>query len=389
MNKPFRLAHVITHPVQYQSPLLRRLAKQPEIDLTVFFLSDISLKVYKDAGFDKEIKWDTNLLDGYRHQFIPSTSHDRDFSFFNPNIKVRYLIQALNTEKWDAVWVHGYANIGLMTALLWCNFKKIPVFFRGDSSLTSSFPKLFKNTFIRYLVRKSAALLWVSSDNKDYYKYYGAKESQLFFTPYAVDNAFFQNTLPPKKEHKDKTVILFASKFIKRKNAPLLLQAFAQLDQKLQKKAELWFIGDGEDKTILLQLIEEHKLTDNVKLLGFKNQSELPHYFAQCDLFVLPSEKEPYGLVINEVMNLAKPILTTNEVGAVRDLVEHDVNGWVVNANDLLALSTALAEAITYPERLSVMGQKSLEKINKWSYEEDVTGILEALHSVRDSANIN
>lgn len=389
MHKPYRLAYFVTHPIQYQAPLLKRLAAEPEIDLTVFFLSDMSTKAHKDAGFNQKIEWDTNLLDGYTYHFIESVTEDRDFSFFNPKVKVSKVIKALNSQQWDAVWIHGYANTGLMTALLWCNFKKIPIFYRADSTLTSNRSKPFKSTFIRYLVKKSTALLWTGLDNRDYYEHFGAMKSQLFFTPHAVDNTFFQSALAVEKKNNDQTIILFASKFIHRKNAPLLLRAFAQLDSNLQQNTELWFIGDGEDKKTLVELIDEHKLANKVKLLGFKNQSELPGYFRQCDLFVLPSEKEPFGLVINEVMNLAKPVIATNEVGAARDLIEHSVNGWVIKAGDLSALTAALTVALKDPKKLTIMGEKSLVKINQWSYQEDINGILKALNSIRDSRNVN
>ena len=57
-----RLAYLVSHPIQYQAPLLRRIALDPQIDLTVLFGSDFSVRGYKDQGFGVEVAWDTPLL---------------------------------------------------------------------------------------------------------------------------------------------------------------------------------------------------------------------------------------------------------------------------------------------------------------------------------------
>jgi hypothetical protein len=59
-----RLAYLVSHPIQYQAPLLRRIAQEPDIDLTVFFGSDFSVRDYKDEGFGVGVKWDVPLLEG-------------------------------------------------------------------------------------------------------------------------------------------------------------------------------------------------------------------------------------------------------------------------------------------------------------------------------------
>jgi len=70
MNKKHKLAILVSHPIQYQTPLYKLLSKEPEIDLTVLFCSDWGLKTYKDKGFGKEVKWDIPLLDGYKYKFF-------------------------------------------------------------------------------------------------------------------------------------------------------------------------------------------------------------------------------------------------------------------------------------------------------------------------------
>ena len=64
MKRKFKLAYLVSHPIQYQAPLLRKISEDPEIDLTVFFCSSASVQRHFDKGFRRDIEWDTPLLGG-------------------------------------------------------------------------------------------------------------------------------------------------------------------------------------------------------------------------------------------------------------------------------------------------------------------------------------
>src|SRR6202453_2686290 len=71
LKNKVRLAYLVSHPIQYQAPLLRRIAQEPDIDLKVFFSSDASVRGYVDKGFGVHVQWDTPLLEGYNYSFLP------------------------------------------------------------------------------------------------------------------------------------------------------------------------------------------------------------------------------------------------------------------------------------------------------------------------------
>src|SRR5207302_2015581 len=97
---------LVSHPIQYQAPLLRRLSEQPDIDLTVLFCSDLSVREYRDEGFGTTVKWDVPLLDGYRYEFLPRWGGDRRLSFLSPiNFGIR---ERLRRQRYDVLWVHGW-----------------------------------------------------------------------------------------------------------------------------------------------------------------------------------------------------------------------------------------------------------------------------------------
>ena len=77
---------------------------------------------------------------------------------------------------------------------------------------------------------------------------------------------------------------------------------------------------------------------DNVHFHGFANQSVLPQIYGAADVFVLPSENEPWGLAVNEAMCAGLPIVASAEVGCVADLVRAGVNGQTFAAGDVEGL---------------------------------------------------
>ena len=76
-----RLAVVISHPIQYFSPLFARLAATPGIDLKVFYCCDWGVREYRDPGFDTSFAWDIPLLDGYEHEFLPIMRRPENLGF--------------------------------------------------------------------------------------------------------------------------------------------------------------------------------------------------------------------------------------------------------------------------------------------------------------------
>src|ERR1700722_7676796 len=104
-----RLAYVVTHPIQYQAPLLKRIAAEPGIDLKVFFCSDISTRPFRDSEFNRQIHWDLPLLDGYEYEFLPALGATDQISFARPwNFGIS---ERLDLGRFDALWVHGYARL--------------------------------------------------------------------------------------------------------------------------------------------------------------------------------------------------------------------------------------------------------------------------------------
>jgi len=393
-----RLAYLVSHPIQYQAPLLRRIAQEPDIDLTVFFGSDFSVRDYKDEGFGVGIKWDVPLLDGYRYEFLPKLRDTSGVSVTSPMSHgiLRRLQGRHNESPFDALWVHGYANVNAMHGILAANALGIPVLLRAESWLRdrqrSGIKLQMKRLFFDILKRLVDATLPIGSLNSDYWQHYFGDDVPQFLIPYAVDNDYFQQrSLAAQSGRAElltelnldpaRPVILFASKLQQRKHCDDLLEAYLNLSPGSEPLPYLVIVGDGE---VRAELEARAAATgfQSIRFCGFRNQSELPRFFDIANVFVLPSRHEPWGLIVNEVMNAGRAVIVSDDVGCQPDLITDGVEGAVYPVRDVAALTAALERVLASPETAAAMGRRALERIQSWNFEADIRGLRQALAAV-------
>lgn len=400
LNKTVRLAYLVSHPIQYQAPLLRRIAQEPDIDLTVFFGSDFSIRSYKDEGFGVGVKWDVPLLDGYRYEFLPKLRDTDTTSVTSPlNYGIASRLRGPGgTPAFDALWVHGYSTVNAMHGMVAAKSLGVPVLVRAESWLRDR-PRTestlaAKNLFFRMLEQLVDGVLPIGTLNMEYWRHYLGSEFPLFMMPYAVDNNYFQRKSFEAREGRSalqqelkldpsRPVILFASKLQSRKRCADLLDAYENLSLKarIEPFPYLVIVGDGEERTELERRAAERQLRD-LRFCGFRNQSELPRFFDLATVFVLPSQHEPWGLIVNEVMNAARAVIVSDDVGCQPDLVRDGVEGCVFPVGDVDALTDALRRVLATPETAAEMGRNALRRIQSWGFEEDIRGLRQALSAV-------
>ena len=394
-----RLAYLVSHPIQYQAPLLRRIAEEPEIDLTVFFGSDFSVRGYRDEGFGVGVKWDIPLLDGYRHEFLPKLRDRGTVSVASPlNYGIVSRLRGVGGDAaFDALWVHGYATVNAMHGIVAAKALGIPVLLRAEGWLgdrgRSGVRLAIKRAMFAGLRQMVNGVLPIGRLNAEYWRHYFGDDVPQFPMPYAVDNGYFADRareagagraglqaelgLDPARP-----VVLFASKLQPRKHCDHLIEAYARLPHEAgaDPHAYLVIVGDGAERAALERQAAATGF-GSIRFCGFRNQSELPRFFDLATVFVLPSRHEPWGLIVNEVMNAARPAIVSDDVGCAPDLIDDGVNGCIVPVGDVDALARALRRVLE-PGVAEAMGQRAYERIQGWSFEEDVRGLRHALEHV-------
>ncbi|WP_042699082.1 glycosyltransferase family 4 protein [Azospirillum sp. B506] len=380
---PVRVAVLITHPVHYSCALFRRVAREPGIALTVLFGNDASLRPHYDPGFATSIEWDVPMTDGFDHRIVPAWGADAIPAFWWPFY--RNLRRILKEGQFDWLWIHGYNRPSHWLAMAWAWSLGIRVMIRDEAHEVSRRRGLLKRTIkpLYFAVLNAAAerFLAIGSRNAAYYRQLGIPGSKIVSVPYAVDNGFFQaedgrGRAALRRElglPDDVPVILFASRLLRRKHPDLLLEAFRRLSPAAAARhPHLVFVGVGE---MLDPLKEKARDLDTVRFAGFRGQQELRRFYDLCEVFVLPSVDESWGLVVNEAMNLGKPVVVCDQVGSAQDLVRHGENGFTIPAGDVGALSAALSAILSDPEQASRMGALSRAIIDEWDFEADVRGL--------------
>ena len=144
----------------------------------------------------------------------------------------------------------------------------------------------------------------------------------------------------------------------------------------------LLFVGDGDQRGPLEEVAREMQL-DAVRFLGFKNQSELPAYYDLCEVFVLPSVFEPWGLAVNEVMNAGRAVIVSDQVGCGPDLVRNGENGFIFEAGDTRpSWPRPCSRDPASRDHCRRLGQNSLKIIARCSLEAELQGLKLALNAV-------
>jgi glycosyltransferase involved in cell wall biosynthesis len=374
-----KLAIVISHPIQYYTPVFQLLAKQMLIK--VFYTGGKSTLTKYDKGFGQHISWDIPLLQGYDYEFLynvswsPGSHHF--FGILNFNAAKR--IRMFNPT---ALLIYGWAYLSHLNLIRM--FKKdIPVLFRGDSKLNTNHSRVkdwLKSRLLIKIYRQVTTALYVGTANRSYFKAYGLKEYQLAFVPHGVDNSRFAedrssevHTLRQQLGIKpEEIVILFTGKLLPIKNPSLLIRAFYEMNL---PHTHLLIVGSGLLEDELRTLANNQSSPQKIHFMPFQNQSRMPVIYQACDLFCIPSKSETWGLVVNEAMAAGKAILASDAVGSAIDLVCTG-NGMAFRSGSLVDLTQKLRILAGSKSDLIRLGIQSKQKISEWSIEKQVQQIL-------------
>lgn len=352
-----KIAFLITHPIQYYSPLFRYLQANAGFDIKVFYQSSCSIVGNLEKEFGRVVRWDTDLLGGYDHEFLPSIGSNNTMSRWKP--WCYGLHSALKSGKFEALILLGY-NRPFHWYAIWLSWRLgLKVFIRDDSNSFSKqrggFKNFLKRFFFNLIVRSGADFLAVGKANHAYYTDHGVPLARIHLMHWAVDTEFFKtlaeasrSDVPTLREALGiadaQIVFLFVGKLSYRKGIDTLLRAFLSAYKDLSDKPALVFVGDGELRDKVEAAAKE---CPDIKVVGFKNQTQLPEYYELCDALILPSlTLETWGLVVNEVMSVGKPAIVSDQVGCWPDLIIEGATGWRFPADDYRQLEERITNFV-------------------------------------------
>jgi len=258
--------------------------------------------------------------------------------------------------------------------------KKIPVLFRGDSTLLNEKPglkKMLRRIFLKWVYSHVNIAFYAGSQNKLYFMKHGLKKDQLLFAPHAIDNERFfghdgeyeKKAMAWRRElniRDEDHVFLFAGKLEPVKNIELLIQSFLNIQSEPANAIglQLIIVGNG---ILEKSLKEKYEKLQNIHFIGFQNQSQMPVVYRLGNVFVLPSKSETWGLSVNEAMACGRAILVSDKCGSAIDLVNE--NGFIFKSGNVDDLRLKMKWMAEMKAGIPKMGLNSENMIQDWNFE--------------------
>jgi glycosyltransferase involved in cell wall biosynthesis len=193
----------------------------------------------------------------------------------------------------------------------------------------------------------------------EYFRHYGAKNIRV--VPHVVDNLFFAENTDRHRKHREEiragfgippnaVCFLFCGKFDPVKRPWDLLVAMERLREEVgEGVGHLLLVGSGTLEDRLRSKVENGRLP--VTLAGFLNQREICRAYAAADVLVLCSQSETWGLVVNEAMAAALPVIVSSSCGCIPELVLDGVTGYQYPVGKIDCLTGAMKRLLGAAER--------------------------------------
>jgi glycosyltransferase involved in cell wall biosynthesis len=323
--------------------------------------------------------WDMDLLAGHDAEFLRRqwpTQDPLDYYAFGLNAG---MLAALR-ENWDVVMVSGYVHANNWLIVGACKALGIPVLCFGDTNPNTDqgkplWQRAVKRALLAPYLRAVSAFLVPGGQSRDYFVDYGASPESIFISPYVVDvDGFAEIIAKAGSAGLDKVrerfgvppgsrVVAFCGKLVSWKRPLDIVHALRHLGR---RDIVGLFIGEGPLREEIVRVGG-----DGVRVTGFVNRSEIPIVLKLADVLVLPSEIEPYGLVVSEAQTIGVPCIVSDRCGCHgRDSVLQDgQSGFVFPCGDIDALTARLRDLLedgALHERMSasarVQGQSQSQR---------------------------
>lgn len=350
-----KIAVITPIPTPYRDPFWNEFARQPGIDLHVFYCS---------AG-KGDRPWNVDWSHEFKAEVLPGRNllawRGCDAScYWNPGIRHR-----LRTGNFDAILIGGYNHLTMWAAIQYAKRHNVPYFLMCETferSKPRGWRKWIKRPIVRYVVKHARGGLPTGSFATEYLVSHGARPENLVRLPNVPDVVALARQaeeLRPLREQIRRSlgigtgpVALFVGRLIPKKRASLLIRAFKQAAP--EGDAQLVIVGSGPKRLALKQLAVDLGIENRVIFAGFVQPADVPKYYVAADVFVLPSS-ETWGVVVSEALASGVPVIVSDEVGCHPDVVNSRTVGEVVRAGDESNLSESMIKHLSSPMSPSIV----------------------------------
>jgi glycosyltransferase involved in cell wall biosynthesis len=367
---PINLAIVSNSITPYRVHVHRRIARElPAVRLNSVFTHGLT-----NADWTLDVPPEINPVMFGKGE--SSDVQDRLAGSLREWRKAGRIIRWLRERDVRVVVVQGYNDVGRLRIIRWCRRNRVPCFLSGDSNIlgdrTTGAKKWLKARLLPRIIRQCSGIMPVGSRGAAYFEKYGAAPRHIFLFPYEPDYQLIRDVPPDLVQQvrarfalsSRRRRILFAGRMIREKRPDMAIESFARIADR-RPEWDLVMLGDGVRRA-RLQASVPPDLTSRVIWAGFIPRAlEVAAMYRTCDVLVLPSDYEPWAVVVNEAAAAGLALVCSDVVGAAAELVRDGVNGWTFRSGDVGALTERLLQ-VTDPANVERLKQASADVLAEW-----------------------
>jgi glycosyltransferase involved in cell wall biosynthesis len=292
----------------------------------------------------------------FSHEQLSLPNHSTILSSKSSYIEAWKNLNCLNPK---AILISGnYPRINLVAAF-WAKYKKRELYYLSDSNILDlkNIKRSFLNKlFLRKLLLSATKLLVIGARNQEFYisvckSNFIETKLHRFVLPHLCDS--FE--LPIQRKRNSFTFLILG-RLIDIKGIDCAIRAFSMLAKQDRSKCQMVIAGDGPSSGSLKSLSYDLGVDGQIKFLGSIPSNEAPYIFAQADVVIVPSYQEPWGLVVNEALSSAKPVIAPHWIGSAIDLIQEKETGLVLEDNSPESIMNAMKYCIDHPDLVVRMG---------------------------------
>lgn len=288
--------------------------------------------------------------------------------------RIKYdIFNQFKKTKYDLAIAYEYSTLTSILFIIMCKINKIPYLINSDGNFINS--HLIKDIVKRFLISGAAGCLASGKYAKEYFLFYGAREEDIYFhnfTSLYADDILSEPIDPEKKIRlrnrlqlsRYSKIVITVGRFIRSKRIDVLISAWEHLPSDWL----LVIVGEGELEHDYKRQVEDASLA-NVIFTGHLKAEKLKEYYLASDLFVLPTELDVWGLVVNEALSSGLPVITTDKCIAGLELITDGHNGYISSVGDVESLSTKIKDILLDEKKYPLFSTNALNSIKNYTYE--------------------
>lgn len=266
------------------------------------------------------------------------------------------LINFCKDKNPDLIYISGWAEQSYLKIARHYYKKEIPVICGLDNHWKGNIRQQAGKFYLKHVAPKTFTHLWIAGLYQfEYARHLGFSKENILTGVYSADVGAFEKAKKSTGEKPFPKSFLYIGRFIERKGLMELAQAFKELKNTSGPDWSLTLIGKGPLK-------DELKKFDEINIHDFVQPKNLPEVMKKHGVFVLPSQVEPWGVVIHEAAAAGLPIITTFNCGAGTAFIRNGYNGYLTQSGNAKSLTKALKKITELSDQeLYEMGGRSSE----------------------------